>query len=63
MSDNLSVIEQHGKFFVVESSSLTQAPKISTNTKFDSKQDAERYISILKRLPPILREVNYTHEY
>jgi hypothetical protein len=55
MSDNLSVIEKGGKYIVASNGQPVQLPKsdgAAVTTEFDSKQDAERYISILKRLPP-----------
>lgn len=55
MSDNMSVVEKHGKYIVVSNGHPIQLPKsdgATVTTEFDSKQDAERYISILKRLPP-----------
>ncbi len=53
MRDDLSVIEKNGKFIVAKNGSPIQLPKTdgaSIITEFDSRADAERYISILKSL-------------
>ena len=53
MTDNLSVIEKRGKFVVVSNGQPIQLPKsdgASVTTEFDTKQDAEKYLSILKTL-------------
>lgn len=48
---NLNVIEQNGKFIVTNNGQPIVSNKDSyIITKFDSKVDAEKYISILKRL-------------
>jgi len=53
MTDNLSVIEKRGKFVVASNGEPIQLPKsdgASVTTEFDSRQDAEKYLSILKTL-------------
>lgn len=53
MSDNLSVIEKRGKYVVVSNGQPIQLPKsdgASVTTEFDTKQDAEKYLGILKSL-------------
>ena len=53
MSDNLRVIEKSGKYIVTSNGQPVQLPKSDgavVTTEFDCKQDAERYISILKTL-------------
>ena len=53
MSSDLSVIEKNGKFVVAENNKPIQLPKTdgsSIVTEFSSKDDAEKYISILKVL-------------
>ena len=53
MSDNLSVIEKRGKFVVAKNGQPILLPKTdgaAIVTEFDNKQDAERYMSILKNL-------------
>lgn len=53
MTDNLSVIENRGKFIVAKNGEPVQLPKsdgAAVTTEFDNKQDAERYMSILKHL-------------
>ena len=50
---NLSVIEQNKKFVVAENGRPINLPKIDGSTvvtEFDSKADAERYLSILSTL-------------
>lgn len=51
--DNLSVIEKRGKFIVVKNGEPIKLPKsdgADVITEFDTKQDAEKYLSILKTL-------------
>lgn len=53
MTDNLSVIEKRGKFMVAKNGEPVQLPKsdgATVTTEFDSRQDAEKYLSILKSL-------------
>lgn len=53
MTDNLSVIEKRGKFIVAKNGEPIQLPKsdgAAVTTEFDTKQDAEKYLSILKTL-------------
>lgn len=53
MKDDLKVLEKNGKFLVVKNDKPIDLPKsdgASIVTEFDSKADAERYISILKSL-------------
>lgn len=53
MIDNLSVIEKRGKYIVTQNGKPLNLPKTdgaSIVTEFDNKQDAERYMSILKNL-------------
>ena len=50
---SLSVIEQNKKFVVVENGRPINLPKTDGSTvvtEFDSKDDAERYLSILSTL-------------
>lgn len=61
MTDNLSVIEKSGKYVVASNGKPINLPKTdgaSVVTEFDSKTDAERYISILKSLK---KNKKYTH--
>jgi hypothetical protein len=53
VSDTLSVIEKSGKFVVTENGKPINLPKTdgaTIVTEFDSREDAEKYISILSRL-------------
>lgn len=53
MTDNLSVIEKRGKYIVASNGQPVQLPKsdgAAVTTEFDTKQDAERYLSIIKNL-------------
>lgn len=53
MSDTYGVIEQNGKFIVTKNNKILQLPKsdgASIVTEFDSREDAEKYIGIVKRL-------------
>lgn len=53
VSDTLSVIEKNGKFVVTENGNPINLPKTdgaTIVTEFDSREDAEKYISILSRL-------------
>ena len=53
VSDTLSVIEKSGKFVVAENGKPVNLPKTDGSTvvtEFDSREDAEKYISILSRL-------------
>lgn len=53
VSDTLSVIEKNGKFIVTENGKPINLPKTdgaTIITEFDSREDAEKYISILSRL-------------
>jgi hypothetical protein len=53
VSDNLSVIEKNGKFVVTLDNKPINLPKTdgaTIVTEFDSREDAEKYISILSRL-------------
>lgn len=53
VSDTLSVIEKNGKFIVTENGKPINLPKTdgaTIVTEFDSREDAEKYISILSRL-------------
>jgi predicted DNA-binding WGR domain protein len=53
VSDTLSVIEKSGKFVVSENGKPINLPKTdgaTIVTEFDSREDAEKYISILSRL-------------
>lgn len=53
VSDTLSVIEKNGKFVVTENGKPINLPKTdgaTIITEFDSREDAEKYISILSRL-------------
>jgi hypothetical protein len=50
---SLSVIEQNKKFVVAENGKVVNLPKTDGSTvvtEFDSKADAERYLSILATL-------------
>ena len=52
MSD-LGILEKSGKFVVTKNGQPIQLPKTDGQaivTEFDSKQDAEKYMSILKNL-------------
>ena len=53
MTDNLSVIEKHGKFVVAKNGEPIRLPKsdgAALTTEFDSRQDAEKYMSIIRNL-------------
>ena len=53
VSDTLSVLEKSGKFVVTENGKPINLPKTdgaTIVTEFDSREDAEKYISILSRL-------------
>jgi len=53
MKDDLKVLEKNGKFLVAKNGKPIDLPKsdgASIVTEFDSRQDAERYISILRSL-------------
>ena len=53
MTDNLSVIEKRGKYIVAKNGEPILLPKTdgaAIVTEFDSKSDAERYMSILRNL-------------
>lgn len=53
VSDTLSVIEKSGKFVVTQNGQPINLPKTdgaTIVTEFDSREDAEKYISILSRL-------------
>jgi predicted DNA-binding WGR domain protein len=53
VSDTLSVLEKSGKFVVAENGKPINLPKTdgaTIVTEFDSREDAEKYISILSRL-------------
>ena len=53
MSSNLGVIEKNNKFIVTKNGEPINLPKTdgaTIITEFPSKEDAERYISILKIL-------------
>lgn len=53
MSSNLGVIEKNNKFIVTKNGQPINLPKTdgsSIITEFPSKEDAEKYISILKTL-------------
>jgi hypothetical protein len=53
MTDNLSVIEKRGKYIVASNGQPIQLPKTdgaAIVTEFDNKNDAERYMSILRNL-------------
>lgn len=50
---SLSIIEQNKKFVVAENGKVVNLPKTDGSTvvtEFDSKADAERYLSILATL-------------
>jgi hypothetical protein len=50
---NLGIIEQNKKFVVAENGKVVNLPKTDGSTvvtEFDSKADAERYLSILTTL-------------
>ena len=52
VSDTLSVIEKSGKFVVTQNGQPINLPKTdgaTIVTEFDSREDAEKYISILSR--------------
>ena len=53
MSDNYSVLEKNGKFIAALNGKPIQLPKsdgASIVTEFESREDAEKYISIVKKL-------------
>lgn len=53
MSSNLGVIEKNSKFIVTKNGEPINLPKTdgaTIVTEFPSREDAERYISILKTL-------------
>ena len=53
MSKSLSVLEKNGKFVVTKNGEPIQLPKTDGQTvitAFDTKEDAERYLSILMNL-------------
>lgn len=53
MSSNLGVIEKNNKFIVTKNGEPINLPKTdgaAIITEFPSKEDAERYISILRTL-------------
>ena len=53
MKDDLGILEIDGKFIVTKNGSPIRLPKTdgaSIVTEFDSKQDAQMYINILKNL-------------
>jgi hypothetical protein len=53
MSSNLGVIEKNNKFIVTKNGQPINLPKTDGSTivtEFPSKEDAERYISILRTL-------------
>ena len=53
VSANLSIIEKNGKFIVTKNGQPINLPKSDGSTivtEFSSKEDAEKYISILKSL-------------
>ena len=53
MTDNRSVIEKKGKYVVTKNGQPIQLPKsdgAAVTTEFDNKNDAERYMSILRNL-------------
>ena len=53
VSDTLSVVEKNGKFVVTLDNKPINLPNTdgaTIVTEFDSREDAEKYISILSRL-------------
>ena len=53
MSSNLGVVEQNNKFVVTKDGKPINLPKTdgaAITTEFPSREDAEKYISILKTL-------------
>lgn len=54
MSNALDVVQKNGKFVVTKNGEPILLPKITDGqsivTEFSSKEDAERYMSILKTL-------------
>lgn len=54
MMSNLGVIQKNGKFVVTKNGEPILIPKTSDGqtivTQFDSKEDAEKYMSILSKL-------------
>lgn len=53
MKDDLGIVECDGKFIVTKNGNPIRLPKTdgaSIVTEFDSKQDAQTYINILKNL-------------
>ena len=54
MMSNLGVIQKNGKFVVTKNGEPILIPKTSDSqtivTQFDSKEDAEKYMSILSKL-------------
>ena len=53
VSDTLAVVEKSGKFIVTKNGEPINLPKTdgcAIVTEFTSKEDAEKYISILKTL-------------
>lgn len=53
MKSELTIAEINNKFVVLSNGKPVQSPKtdgVSIITEFDSKQDAERYVSILLML-------------
>lgn len=49
MSNQFNVVENNGKFIVTKNGEPINRSSLVV-TKFDTKQDAEKYISILKSL-------------
>jgi len=53
MTDNLSVIEKKGKYVVAKNGQPIQLPKndgAAVTTEFDNKNDAKKYMNILRNL-------------
>jgi len=51
MTNNLDVVEKNGKFVVVENGKILKGSRTDSHnlvTEFDNKNDAEKYMSILK---------------
>jgi len=51
MTNNLDVVEKNGKFVVVENGKILRGSRTDSHdlvTEFDNKNDAEKYMSILK---------------
>jgi hypothetical protein len=51
MTDNLGVIEKNGRFVVVENGKILRGSRTDSHnlvTEFDNKNDAEKYMSIIK---------------